>query len=132
MIRDKVFLYLQATFGNIEIEDKKSSENASIKATNMVIYKDAIRIAKGTRLLQRCVLMLAIFSVAKLKAETEHPSYGKAVKSALELIHTISGNAWEDTATIFRQLVSIGPKSIGKLNEMGVKSKSPRLRPAKQ
>jgi hypothetical protein len=47
MPRDKVFLYLQALFGNISVEDKKSSENASINATIMVIYKDAPRIAKG-------------------------------------------------------------------------------------
>jgi hypothetical protein len=48
-VSDKVFLYLQALFGNIQYEDKKSSENASITATIMVIYKDAPRIAKGER-----------------------------------------------------------------------------------
>jgi hypothetical protein len=46
-ISDKIFLFLQALFGNIEVEDKKSSENASIKATIMAIYKDAPRIVKG-------------------------------------------------------------------------------------
>ena len=49
MYSDKVFLFLQAIFGNIEMEDKKSSENASIRATILVIYKDAPRIAKGVR-----------------------------------------------------------------------------------
>jgi hypothetical protein len=47
MLSDKVFLYLQAFFANISVEDKKSSENSSINATIMVIYKDAPRIAKG-------------------------------------------------------------------------------------
>jgi hypothetical protein len=42
-----VFLYLQALFGNIETEDKKSSENAGMKATILAIYKDAPRVAKG-------------------------------------------------------------------------------------
>jgi hypothetical protein len=49
MLRDKVFLYLQAYFANISVEDKKSSENSSIQATIVVIYKDAPRIAKGNR-----------------------------------------------------------------------------------
>jgi ATP-dependent DNA helicase HFM1/MER3 len=117
---DKVFLFLQATFGNIEMEDKKSSENASIKATIMVIYKDAVRIAKGTPPRLWHVLTIAICSVAKLKAENEDRGYGKAVRSALELLRTIVGKAWENTATIFRQLDNIGPKSIGKLNAEGI------------
>ena len=73
--------------------------------------------------------MTAICSVAKLKAETEDQSYGKAVNSALELIRTIMGKAWEDSAAIFRQLESIGPKSIGKLNTEGITSECRSGRP---
>jgi ATP-dependent DNA helicase HFM1/MER3 len=51
-------------------------------------------------------------------------SYGKALKSARELVHTVLGKAWEDTSSIFRQIPSIGPKAIGKLGLEGVRSES--------
>jgi ATP-dependent DNA helicase HFM1/MER3 len=63
-------------------------------------------------------------SIAKLKAETQDRQYGRAVKSARELIHTVLGKAWEDTASVFRQLDSIGPKAIAKLSSVGVHSES--------
>ena len=68
--------------------------------------------------------MTAIVSIAKLKAETQDRQYGKAVLSARELVHTVFGKAWEDTASIFRQLDSIGPKAIAKLDHMGIHCES--------
>jgi hypothetical protein len=68
--------------------------------------------------------MIAIVSIAKLKAETQDRQYGKAVLSARELVHTVFGKAWEDTASIFRQLDSIGPKAIAKLDHMGIHCES--------
>jgi ATP-dependent DNA helicase HFM1/MER3 len=68
--------------------------------------------------------MTAIVSIAKLKAETQDRQYGKAVVSARELVHTVFGKAWEDTASIFRQLDSIGPKAIAKLDHMGIHCES--------
>jgi hypothetical protein len=65
------------------------------------------------------MIILAIASVAKLHAQRD-PRYGRALKSALQLNHIICGKAWEDTAGVFRQIETIGPKSIGKLNQEGV------------
>ena len=105
------------------MEDKKSSENASIKATIMAIYKDAPRVVK-CKSCDWIHLTTAIVSIAKLKAETQDRQYGRAVKSARELVHTVFGKAWEDTASVFRQLDSIGPKAIAKLSAEGIHSES--------
>ena len=46
---DKVFLHLQACFANITFDDlKKSSDSTSMMGTQMAIFKDAPRVAKGT------------------------------------------------------------------------------------
>jgi ATP-dependent DNA helicase HFM1/MER3 len=50
-------------------------------------------------------------------------SYGKAVKSARQLVHVVLGKAWEDTSSIFRQIDSVGPKAIARLNGEGIQSK---------
>jgi hypothetical protein len=49
--------------------------------------------------------------------------YGIAIRSALELLHTVNGKAWEDSATIFRQVHQIGkvPK-VGRTLTSGPKS----------
>jgi hypothetical protein len=49
--------------------------------------------------------------------------YGFALRSALELFRSVNGKAWEDTATIFRQIPTIGPKSMKKLEQVGCTSK---------
>lgn len=51
-----------------------------------------------------------------------HKQYGAALRSALELSHIIFGKAWENCATIFRQIESVGPKSIEKLDLRGIRS----------
>lgn len=66
--------------------------------------------------------MIAIFSIARLRAETGDKYWGKAVKSARQLAHTVLGKAWEDTSSIFRQIDNIGPKAIAKLGSQGVQS----------
>lgn len=60
---------------------------------------------------------LAIFKVAVEKR------YGGAAVSALELLHTINGKAWEDSPAIFRELNNIGPKSVAVLASNGVTCK---------
>jgi len=50
--------------------------------------------------------------------------WGKAVKSARQLVHVVLGKAWEDTSSIFRQIDNIGPKAIAKLSLEGVHSES--------
>jgi hypothetical protein len=67
--------------------------------------------------------MSAIASVAFLKG------HGIAVKNALSLLHTICGKAWDFGPSIFRQIESIGPKSIIKLGLEGIESKSVYLAP---
>jgi ATP-dependent DNA helicase HFM1/MER3 len=49
--------------------------------------------------------------------------YGFALRSALELLRSVNGKAWENTATIFRQIPTIGPKSMKKLEQVGCASK---------
>lgn len=48
--------------------------------------------------------------------------FGFAVKNALVLLRTIWGKAWEHSSSIFRQIESVGPKSILKLGQEGVTS----------
>lgn len=100
---DKVFLHLQVTFGNVTLDDDKGkTEISSSLQTQIAIYSAAPRIAK------------AIFKVAVEK------KFGGAAVSALELLHTINGKAWEDSPAIFRELDHIGPKSIAVLAANGV------------
>ncbi|KAE8539245.1 hypothetical protein D1P53_004343 [Cryptococcus gattii VGV] len=87
---DKVFLLLQVTFGNIILED----------------------IAKKTELTSPIQTLMAIYNHA--------PRIAKAARSALELHRVIVGKAWEDLPTVFRQIPSIGPKSIRVLGQNGV------------
>ncbi|ODN72827.1 hypothetical protein L202_08260 [Cryptococcus amylolentus CBS 6039] len=100
---DKVFLMLQVTFGNIILDDivKKTEISPPIQ-TLMAIYNHAPRIAKA-------IVQFAL-----------NREYGTAARSALELHRTISGKAWEDSPTIFRQIPSIGPKSICVLGQNGI------------
>ncbi|ODO08415.1 ATP-dependent DNA helicase HFM1/MER3 [Cryptococcus wingfieldii CBS 7118] len=100
---DKVFLMLQVTFGNIILDDivKKTEISPPIQ-TLMAIYNHAPRIAKA-------IVQFAL-----------NREYGTAARSALELHRTLSGKAWEDSPTIFRQIPSIGPKSICVLGQNGI------------
>ncbi|WVQ77811.1 hypothetical protein IAR50_007501 [Cryptococcus sp. DSM 104548] len=100
---DKVFLMLQVTFGNIILDDiAKKTELSSPIQTLMAIYNHAPRIAKA-------IVQFAL-----------NREYGTAARSALELHRTIIGKAWEDSPTIFRQIPSIGPKSIRVLGQNGI------------
>ncbi|WVQ91135.1 hypothetical protein IAS59_004924 [Cryptococcus gattii] len=100
---DKVFLLLQVTFGNIILEDiAKKTELTSPIQTLMAIYNHAPRIAKA------------------IVQFTLNCEYGVAARSALELHRVVVGKAWEDLPTVFRQIPSIGPKSIRVLGQNGV------------
>lgn len=117
---DKVFIHLQITFGNIDVEKVATkSENNTPLQTQMTIFSSAPRIAK------------AMMIVATEK------KYGPASRAALSLLRTVNGKAWEDSASIFRQIEKIGehtvsnvwsltkgPKSIEVLKNNGVGSKS--------
>lgn len=107
---DKVFLHLQIIFGNVSLDKfATKAENGSPMQTQMAIYNSAPRIAK------------AILLVATEK------EYGGASRAALELVRTVNGMAWEDSATIFRQIDQIGPKSISVLDANGITSELIRL-----
>lgn len=100
---DKVFLLLQVTFGNIILEDiAKKTELTSPIQTLMAIYNHAPRIVKA------------------IVQFTLNREYGIAARSALELHRVVVGKAWEDLPTIFRQIPSIGPKSIRVLGQNGI------------
>jgi hypothetical protein len=45
---------------------------------------------------------------------------GGSAKNALELLRTVNGKAWENTATVFRQIDMIGSKSIKSLAIHGI------------
>ncbi|KAH8090393.1 hypothetical protein HD553DRAFT_3646 [Filobasidium floriforme] len=47
--------------------------------------------------------------------------YGGAMLSALELMRTINGKAWEDSTVVLRQIDAIGPKSIKVLASQNIK-----------
>ncbi|EIW65899.1 hypothetical protein TREMEDRAFT_65984 [Tremella mesenterica DSM 1558] len=99
---DKVFLYFQVCFSNIDLENESGSGNASPHKNLMAIFQHATRITR------------AIVSVAKEK------HYGGACRSALQLLHAVAGKAWENEASMFRQIESIGPKSIKVLRSKGI------------
>lgn len=102
---DKVFLYLQVIFGNVSLDKfATKTENGTPMQIQLAIYNSAPRIAK------------AILLVATEK------EYGGASRAALELVRTVNGMAWEDSATIFRQIDQIGPKSISVLDANGITS----------
>lgn len=106
---DKVFLLLQVTFGNIILEDiAKKTELTSPIQTLMAIYNHAPRIVKA------------------IVQFTLNREYGIAARSALELHRVVVGKAWEDLPTIFRQIPSIGPKSIRVLGQNGITSEQLR------
>lgn len=102
---DKVFLHLQVIFGNVSLDKfATKTENGPPMQIQLAIYSSAPRIAK------------AILLVATEK------EYGGASRAALELVRTVNGMAWEDSATIFRQIDQIGPKSISVLDANGITS----------
>lgn len=102
-----MFLLLQVAFGNVNLDEfSTKTENTSPLQTQMTIFNAAPRIAR------------AIFAVAC------HKKFGGAALAALELCHTVNGKAWEDSATIFRQIDKIGPKSITVLASNGITSES--------
>lgn len=104
---DKVFLHLQVIFGNVSLDKYAAkTENGLPMQTQLAIYNSAPRIAK------------AILLVATEKG------YGGASRAALELLRTVNGMAWEDSATIFRQIDQVGPKSISVLEANGITSTS--------
>ncbi|WVW83586.1 hypothetical protein I302_105607 [Kwoniella bestiolae CBS 10118] len=91
---EKVFLLMQAQFGNIPYEAEKKTETTSPLQTQMMIFPQAQRIAS------------AIVQVAYVR------QYGEPLRAAMELSRTITAKAWEDTAVIFRQIDQIGPVAI--------------------
>ncbi|ORY26148.1 Sec63 Brl domain-domain-containing protein [Naematelia encephala] len=81
---------------------KGDSSNSSPSSIILSIWHQAPRIAK------------AICHVALNRG------FGGAIRASLELLHAVSGKAWEDTSTIFRQLDNIGPKSMKVLEENSI------------
>jgi hypothetical protein len=45
---------------------------------------------------------------------------GGSARNALELLRTVNGKAWENSATVFRQIEAIGSKSIKALAIHGI------------
>ncbi|WRT68140.1 uncharacterized protein IL334_005115 [Kwoniella shivajii] len=101
---DKVFILLQAQLASIQLDEDKKTEATSPLQTQMVIFVHAGRIAK------------AILQVAALR------KYGKPMLAALELFRAIAGKAWDDSASVFRQLENVGPVSIRNLVEAGIRT----------
>ncbi|WOO80638.1 putative ATP-dependent DNA helicase HFM1 [Vanrija pseudolonga] len=102
---DKVFIHLQITFGNIDVEKAATkSENNTPLQTQITIFSSAPRIAK------------AMMMVATEK------EYGPASRAALSLLRTVNGKAWEDSTSIFRQIERIGPKSLEVLKNNGIRN----------
>lgn len=106
IIRDKVFLLLQVTFGNIILEDiAKKTELTSPIQTLMAIYNHAPRIVKGNETHCLCLVLISKEAIVQFTLNRE---YGIAARSALELHRVVVGKAWEDLPTVFRQIPSIG------------------------
>ncbi|WWD02678.1 hypothetical protein V865_000719 [Kwoniella europaea PYCC6329] len=101
---DKVFLLMQAQFGNIALDTEKKTEATSPLQTQMLIFTHAQRIAA------------AIIQIAFQRG------YGGPLRAAIELYRTIAAKAWEDTAVVFRQIDQIGPISIRVLEHWGIRS----------
>ncbi|ORX35643.1 Sec63 Brl domain-domain-containing protein [Kockovaella imperatae] len=102
---DKVFILLQASFGNIDVASQMHKlETGSIALTLGSIYQSAGRIAKA---------------IVQICAEKE---LGRTLRAALELMHCVYGRAWEDDYTVLRQLLRIGPKSMKTLEANGIRS----------
>jgi ATP-dependent DNA helicase HFM1/MER3 len=100
---DKVFLHMQVTFGNVLLDQVSTkTENASPLQTQFTIFQSAPRITKA-------ILLVAV-----------EKKYGVAVRSALELLHTVNGKSWEDHANVFRQIPRLGPKSLAVLAANGI------------
>lgn len=100
-------MHLQVCFGNLSLDKyatktTDNSSNAPPLHTQISIFTAAPRIA-------RAILSTAVEN-----------KYGTAARSAFELVRTVNGKAWEDSATIFRQIDKIGPKSITVLETNGV------------
>ena len=94
-VSDKVFVLLQVCFANISppAEYKTKTDIATPYQTLAAIFQAAPRIAKS----------IADVCIAK--------KMGNAARHALELLHVVQGQAWENNATIFRQLDKIGKSS---------------------
>ncbi|OCF57177.1 hypothetical protein L486_04632 [Kwoniella mangroviensis CBS 10435] len=101
---DKVFLLMQAQFGNIALDMEKKTEATSPLQTQMLIFTHAQRIAA------------AIIQIAFQRG------YGGPLRAAIELYRTIAAKAWEDTAVVFRQIDQIGPISIRILEHENIRT----------
>ncbi|KAJ9105338.1 hypothetical protein QFC21_001707 [Naganishia friedmannii] len=100
----KVFLLIQMILGNVDWEPykeqlKQGASGPTLDSYN--IFRVAPRICK------------AIATVALQKED------GETLKNALALNRIISGKAWPNSAVIFRQIDSIGAKSITVLGAKG-------------
>ncbi|WWD17035.1 hypothetical protein CI109_101472 [Kwoniella shandongensis] len=87
----------------LDDENKKTEVSTPVQ-TMMAIYNYAPRIAKA-------LLRYAI-----------ERKFGKASRSALELYRVIMAKSWEDTSNVFRQIDTVGPKSIKALGNRGISS----------
>lgn len=103
----KVFILIQMTLANIDWEPykeqlKQGASGPTLDSYN--VFRVAPRICK------------AIATVALQKED------GEMLKNALALNRIISGKAWPNSAVIFRQIDSIGSKSIAVLGAKGFKT----------
>jgi ATP-dependent DNA helicase HFM1/MER3 len=111
---DKVFVLLQARFANVHMGDEQNKiENASMLHILRGVTQQAPRIAKGGRDVQ-IELTAAILNIMCVRRA------GQGSRSALELLHTINGKAWEDHAAVLAQVPRMGPQSIRVLAHHGV------------
>jgi hypothetical protein len=106
---DKVFLYLQVTFGNVSLESYKvNTENSSPAQIGLAIFLTAPRIVDGMKLIQS-------FAEADSKAIRQvvaNKGYGTVTRAATELLHVVHGKAWENHPAVFRQIPSIGKVTV--------------------
>ncbi|KAF7778611.1 hypothetical protein Agabi119p4_2956 [Agaricus bisporus var. burnettii] len=100
---DKVFLLIQAILGNIPLNTPEMRRgDTQPQADALFIFKHAVRLAK------------VIVEVAIVK------QLGTQLLNGLEALRCLNAKAWEDRATVLRQIDQIGEKSLKVLAEHGI------------
>lgn len=102
----KVSLIIQFELGGLDFPSYKGAAalHQSLILDKALVFKDCFRLLK---------CMIDIFIEKK---------NGNSLKNALFLLRCITGNCWEDSAMVLRQLKSIGLMSVRKLVQSGVHS----------
>ncbi|TCD63539.1 Sec63 [Steccherinum ochraceum] len=118
---DKVFLILQAVLGCVNLNDKEyKSPDCQPSLEALTIFRHAPRLARGRVSLSvsgvEADASSAMVEVALIK------QCGAQIKHGLELLRCLHAKAWEDRATVLRQVEQVGEKSIKVLAEHGITS----------